>query len=416
MQYRSELSLFMKLLKNSNLLCRLFEDPEHSGFELDFDLGLRRLLNPGGSYTEQMLQFLRSCEPNKIYRISDDFLCHYFAFWLPGTEKPSYILIGPYLLEHVTLQSMLDHASRFAIPPALFPQLEKYYQALTIVPDENSLLILVNTFGEHIWGSLDNIELQDVYNSVFFDLESVAEFSGTEEKEEPFLSMEILEERYGIENMLIQAVSQGQTHKAEMLLHTSAMSNYEQRITDPIRNIKNYMIILNTLLRKAAETEAVHPLNIDTLSSEFARKIERITSESSADALRYDMVRKYCLLVKNHSLKGYSLLIRKVLTRIEADLTTDLSLKALADHLNVNPSYLSTLFKKETGTTLTEYVNRKRIEHGILLLNTTCMQIQSIAQYCGIPDVNYFTKLFKKYIGKTPKEYRDDINTPSLTH
>ena len=63
----------------------------------------------------------------------------------------------------------------------------------------------------------------------------------------------------------------------------------------------------------------------------------------------------------------------------------------------------------ETGMTLTDYVNRQRVEHGIFLLNATDMQIQTIAQYCGIPDVNYFTKTFKKFIGKTPKEYRQNI-------
>ena len=59
--------------------------------------------------------------------------------------------------------------------------------------------------------------------------------------------------------------------------------------------------------------------------------------------------------------------------------------------------------------TLTDYVNNKRVEHALFLLNTTTMQIQAIAQHCGIPDVNYFTKTFKKHIGKTPKEYRDSV-------
>lgn len=108
-------------------------------------------------------------------------------------------------------------------------------------------------------------------------------------------------------------------------------------------------------------------------------------------------------------MKGYSLLIRKVLTRIDYDLTADLSLKTQADLLNVNASYLSTLFKKETGTTLTDYVNKKRVDNAIFLLNSTNMQIQTIAQYCGIPDVNYFTKIFKKYISQTPKEYRESV-------
>ena len=93
--------------------------------------------------------------------------------------------------------------------------------------------------------------------------------------------------------------------------------------------------------------------------------------------------------------------------QIDTDLTADLSLYSLAKHLNVNASYLSSLFKKETGSTLTDYVNRKKVRHAAHLLHTTNVQIQAVAQYCGISDVNYFIRIFKKYMGKTPKEYRD---------
>jgi len=119
-------------------------------------------------------------------------------------------------------------------------------------------------------------------------------------------------------------------------------------------------------------------------------------------------VHKYCLLVKNHSMQHFSKLVQHVILRIESDLTADLSLRAHAQQFSVNASYLSALFKKETGSTLTDYVNRMRIDHAIFLLNVTDMQVQTIAQYCGIPDVNYFTKLFKRTVGKTPKEYRQE--------
>lgn len=67
------------------------------------------------------------------------------------------------------------------------------------------------------------------------------------------------------------------------------------------------------------------------------------------------------------------------------------------------------MFKKETGMTLTNYVNKKRIEHAVYLLSSTDMQIQNIAQYCGIPDVNYFTKIFKKVMNKTPSEFKEEM-------
>lgn len=241
--------------------------------------------------------------------------------------------------------------------------------------------------------------------------------------EEALHTMQHLEKRYELEARLMQAVSAGQVHKAELAIaqiiqlsgrqlskqavQQASVRSFEQRTPNSLRNLKNYLFVLNTILRIAAANGSVHPYHIDRISSHYARKIELLTAESACAPLIREMVRKYCLLVKNHSLKGYSLLVQKVVTRIEYDLTADLSLKTQAALLNVNPSYLSTLFKKETGMTLTDYVTRKRIEHALFLLNTSDIQIQVIAQDCGIPDVNYFTKLFKKQIGKTPSEYRD---------
>ena len=91
---------------------------------------------------------------------------------------------------------------------------------------------------------------------------------------------------------------------------------------------------------------------------------------------------------------------------VDSDLTADLSLSAHAEALGVNASYLSALFRRETGQTLSDYVARARAEQAVFLLNTTRMQVQSIAQHCGIQDVNYFTRLFKRVMGKTPTEYR----------
>ena len=75
------------------------------------------------------------------------------------------------------------------------------------------------------------------------------------------------------------------------------------------------------------------------------------------------MIRKYCLLIKNHSLSSYAALIGKAITLIEFDLCADLSLNSIATQLNVSPSYLSKLFHKELDMTLTDYENEKRIKH-----------------------------------------------------
>lgn len=409
MQYESELQFFLKLLNNLHLnpyiLQENFEDIPV------LDLGLRQLVNPNVDYKKTLLSIPKICRPNQILRIYDEFLCNYIIFLLPETTPASYIIIGPYSLIDISQQAVIEIAEKFFIPADKFPQLRKFYQNLPFLVNESILLGILNTFGEIIWGGPNNFTLQDVHDTFAIDLEPVSERPDTKKTEDSLLSMKVLEELYQQENALMQAVSQGHTLKAEMFMNTSATQQLEPRVADVVQNLKNYTIILNTVLRKAAERGSVHPLHIDSLSSKFAQKIQLITSHESCRALQKEMVHKYCLLVKNHSMKGYSPLIQRILTRIDSDLTADLSLKTQAELLNVNPSYLSNLFKKETGSTLTDYVNRKRIEYSIFLLNSTSMQIQAVAQYCGIPDVNYFTKIFKKQIGKTPTKYRESITT-----
>ncbi len=411
MGYETELKFTEKLLKNFRLtLNHITSEPEED-FSFLSNFGLEKILHFSTS-KEDLLQALGGqCKPNTIYRVYDAFFCNYLLFCLPDTDSTEYITIGPYSLKFVSEQDIYKVAERFQISSKNVPQLEQFYRDIPYISDENILLTIIYTLGEHLWGSIDNFTTQNI--EVLFSVDSETLITkrtpDEEETEDALLSMQLLEERYEAEQKLMQAVTAGQVHKAELAFTSLASRSYEQRISNSLRNMKNYAFVLNTILRLAAESGTVHPLHIDHISSQYARKIEMITSETALTTLTKEMVRKYCLLVKNHSLKGYSLLVQKIITRIDADLTADLSLKTQAELLNVNSSYLSTLFKKETGITLTEYVNRKRIEHALFLLNSTNMQIQMVAQYCGISDVNYFTKIFKKMIGKTPKEYRENL-------
>ena len=96
----------------------------------------------------------------------------------------------------------------------------------------------------------------------------------------------------------------------------------------------------------------------------------------------------------------------KTITLVQYDLTADQRQITIAAKLNVNSSYLSSLFRREYGCTLTEYVNRERIDRGLYLLQRTEKTVQEIAAECGFQDVNYFIKLFKKQTGCTPNRYR----------
>ena len=413
MNHQVELNFVRELLKTYRLNLYIFDDELNSDIALPEQNWIGEILTKEAAFTTVFQNFKKYCQPNTVYQIEDGFLCHHMIFLLPTEDgSPRFAYIGPYTQEVMSKQQIAKMAEKYRFPTEFIPKIETYYQSIPLVAEETYIQSIIYTFCNVVFGGEDNYttkQYEDFY-PINFDLVSKA--TPIKDPSDPTSSVLYLEDRYDVERKLMQAVAVGQIPKAELLFTTLSKYQFESRSTNALRNTKNYLIILNTLLRVAARNGDVPPFHIDKLSSAFAHKIEATTSSNAGMALMKDMVRKYCLLVKNHSMKGYSLLIRKVLTQIDYDLTSDLGLKNLATQLNVNPSYLSTLFKKETGFTLTEYVNQKRIEHAVFLLNSSNLQIQMIAQYSGISDVNYFTKTFKKIIGITPKEYRDRISNP----
>lgn len=409
MKYDKELTFVEKLLQNFRMNLRYITGNSSEEALLSRPIGLQDILNYNMDSSTIFQIFESRCKPNTLYRLKTPLLCHYILFRLPDTTESVYAYVGPYILTPISKQDILKLAEQFKVEPGNIAQLEQFYMNLPLISDESLLFTVLYTLGEYIWNDANNFTISDDFQFPSALPRDFVPIMDVQSPDDALLTIQILEQRYKEEQQLMQAVSAGQLHKAELTLSHLTSRQPEARTENPVRDMKNFAIILNTILRKAAESANIPSIQIHTISSQYARKIELITSQSSFTSISKEMVRKYCLLVQNHSLKTYSKPIRRVITEIDYDLTADLSLKSLAQLLNINPSYLSTLFKRETGSTLTEYVNRKRVDHAILLLNTTDMQIQNIALYCGIPDVNYFTKTFKKIVGKTPKEYRQMV-------
>ncbi|MGM9974392.1 MAG: helix-turn-helix domain-containing protein [Clostridiaceae bacterium] len=412
MIYDRELQFSEKLLNNFRLKIRYIKNNPSSSIDTTERTGLMDILNYNIPQENLFQRINATCKANTIYHILTNTHCSYILFQLPDSSEPVYAYIGPFIDKYISKEDILSIADKYHVKAEKRHELEQFYQNIPQLSNEAFLMSVICTLGEYMWGSMDNFSLEKITDFYISDIENVTPISEVQTPEESLLNMQILEEHYEVQQQLMQAVASGQAHKAEICLAKLSARQFESRASTPLRNMKNYTIVLNTMLRIAAGNGAVHPMSLDSISSRYARKIEALTSEAELNILAKEMINKYCLMVKNQSQKGYSLLIRKIINRINLDLTADLSLKMQAELLNVNPSYLSTLFKKETGLTLTEYVSRKRIDHALLLLSSSDMQIQLIAQHCGIPDVNYFTKTFKKIIGKTPKEYRDSLSAP----
>lgn len=343
-------------------------------------------------------EFTNIYRAKTIYQIQN-FCLYFLLFRIPDAKHVTYFAIGPYMLSYA------PSIYQFAAP-------EDWSNDIRVLDDEDMLLKIVNTFTKHMFDTESGFPLKNIKIPETSNIVSVTESLSFKSPEDPMHSIRILEEYYHNETELLKIVRHGQWHKAQTFLNTvfdQKKFSHLHPWENSLEFNRNQSLALNTLLRKSAEFAGVHPIHIENLSSQFILKINRVTNEKDMMYLYRELIRKYCQLVQTHSLKGYSPIVQKVLTYISFNVSGDLTLNTQANLLNVNPSYLSALFKKETGLTLTEYVKQKRIKHAIFLLTNTDLQIQVIAQCCGIADVNYFTKIFKRHIGKTPKEYRDEI-------
>jgi two-component system, response regulator YesN len=105
----------------------------------------------------------------------------------------------------------------------------------------------------------------------------------------------------------------------------------------------------------------------------------------------------------------YSRHISKAIQFITDNYASDISLDTTANALNLNPSYLSRLFKEETQMTFTEYLNRVRIHTSCLLMESDSYSLKQISSQVGFLNYTYFFKVFKAITGMTPQAYVDQL-------
>ncbi|REE80973.1 AraC family two component transcriptional regulator [Paenibacillus taihuensis] len=105
-----------------------------------------------------------------------------------------------------------------------------------------------------------------------------------------------------------------------------------------------------------------------------------------------------------------SKLITSIKRLIDKDYSQDLSLESIAEHVHLTPSYLSFLFKKETGKSLVRYITQVRMEKAVELLTNTNMKIIDISETLGFSNSSYFIQIFRNFHGVSPAKYRESTS------
>ncbi len=406
MFYENELRFLCEILKK----CRVkvsFKTPNDPILKV-LDDNFRMLFVENNDVTTSIKDFLIELKPNTIYKLSSPFKLNYLFFLLPHTTNETVMSIGPFLSDKVDYRLILEIGEKYFISPAKQKTLRDYYSSIPVITESDRLFMMIDTFAERIWGGVGSFTMVDANNDLYQQTHILNKVA-SDNQDDVLVNMKLMENRYDYENEIMLAVSLGNDHKVAQIMSNLSIYNFDRRVADSVRNLKNYCIVMNTLLRKAAEEGGVHPIYLDELSSSYAIKIEQLSTTELVHELMSDMLKSYCRLVRKHSTKKYSSTVQKTITLIDYDLSANLTLSSLAKTQNISSGYLSSIFKKETGKTITEYILDKRVNHAMRLLGTTRLQVQTVALHCGIMDVQYFSKIFKRKTGKTPKEFRESV-------
>lgn len=399
--YENELKLLIKTFQRSRVSASLVSVETGEFFQSEEELSpIARSVITRSVLTEEILTKIRE---NVIYKLKNSFHLSFLLFLLPGLRRRTLLILGPYAHVEPKEGEILSASEKNGLSPHAAQLFKEYCFGLPVVSESSALFVLLDTFCELIWRGEEFFTTEFNSTELFFSSPSSPTETGLDETD---LHRRAVEERYRYENELLQAVARGETKKLARLSSGLTWQAFEMRTTDPLRNGKNYCIIMNTLLRKAAESGGVHPVQLDRTSSYFARIIEKIPATEHFSNLMEEMFSTYCRLVRHHSSANFSRPVQEAIALVDSDLSADLSLEGLARKIGVTREYLSSLFKKEAGKTVTEFIREKRMNYASFLLRTTDLMVQTVAHYCGIEDLQYFSKLFKKSFSLSPKEYR----------
>lgn len=226
-------------------------------------------------------------------------------------------------------------------------------------------------------------------------------------------SLEFIEKSMERDQLLIQAIQTGNRALLQEIQNIPGLElNDKYYYGNPIikgnylRTRKNGMIIRNTLCRVGAMLGGVPAIHLHLISEKYALQIERAqTPEYLEHVVSPNMFAEYCDLVSNFSTAKYSSLIKDVVLYIGNHLREEINVTLLAEQFHLNASHLARKFKKETGYTVSEYVNKQKIDSAKLLLQGGEISINDIAERLGYNSASYFSRTFKKVVGESPVEY-----------
>ena len=176
-----------------------------------------------------------------------------------------------------------------------------------------------------------------------------------------------------------------------------------------LRNIKNHLIVLNSILYQAISSSSSYKEYIYENRNQINKEIERQNQVNKLYQLGEEIILFYLSNHDKKSIQANNPIINRAINYIDNNLDKELTLETVSKAINVSSNYLSALFQKLVGSSFCDYINKSRIEKSKILLKNPSLSILDIAIECGFSSQSYFCYVFKKFENMTPREYRRKV-------
>ena len=318
------------------------------------------------------------------------------------------IVVGPTSQIMAGEQDLRELAFRLDVPREEVPAFLAAMQGIQRLPVETLLQMLctVNHFlngGERL--TLSDVAIaSDEQQTIKTSLEQRRTKKVYEEGPPPGEAHNTL----ALEEMLMDLVRRGDTAALKSWMAAAPAVRSGTIAPTQLRQLRNTFIVSVTLAARAAIRGGLREEEAFSLSDGYIQQVELLTDPGKIMNLQYSMVLEYTEQVeKLHLGRQPTRLAADVANYVRRHLSEPISAEKMAEEFYLSRPYLSARFKRETGLTLTDYILTEKTEEAKRLLRYSDKPAAAIGAYLGFSSHGHFIRVFKKYAGRTPNDYRD---------
>lgn len=208
------------------------------------------------------------------------------------------------------------------------------------------------------------------------------------------------------EDILTSSLKTGDRHMVRVCLDEIFLS-VGQIVRNDIRQKERVVFLLAFYLTKILFSLEIQSHQYYGNESELYVVMNSMTSMDDIRNFMMDFYKEAMNEIEKNNKSHNSYLISQALKFIDVYQDSSVTLVSVAERLQIHPSYLSKIFRQETGESFSEHLIKNKMNSARHLLKTTNQKVYEVANSIGYKDVAHFTKLFKKFYGVSPTEYRN---------